>query len=562
MGPKCIAAALSACVALAAAGCSASSSNGKGKSEPKAKEFQIFVTTEMKGQIEPCGCNSDPMGDLARTAALIAEARKAGPVLVVDGGSFLYSAVSIPDTMDAQEELKADLLVQAFTDKLGAAAIGLGPYDLSKGTAKVRPARHAVNLGKDSGVPTEPPKVIEVGGVEVGIFGVVEPIALDGTGVEATDPIPAARLAVADLEKKGAQVIIALAHMPRAQAQELARKVEGIDFVVVGQNAPAFPEQVQTAPSSAGKAWLVQPADRGQVLTRLEVSVRDTDAGFSDAIGQERAAVEIAALEGRLQALRNDLSKWKSDPDADPAFVKTKENEVPELEQAIARLEKTPLQVPADGNWFAMAQVPIKRGLPCDPAIQAAKTAYDKQVGKANVEAAADLEPPEPAEGMPGFVGTGECRYCHAEAVEFWKKTRHHEAWETLVEVNKEFNYDCIGCHVTGWDQPGGSTLAHNDELRDVQCEVCHGPGSIHVDEDGKETPKTLVLAPAETVCIECHNKEHSDTFDYTAYLRDVTGPGHGAEFRERLGDGPTGGELRRAALEKAGLEIGEGCLK
>src|SRR5690606_23742945 len=101
-----------------------------------------------------------------------------------------------------------------------------------------------------------------------------------------------------------------------------------------------------------------------------------------------------------------------------------------------------------------------------------------------------------------------------------------------------------------------------NEHLRDVQCETCHGPGSLHVAADGTDEPRTVTRAPAETLCLGCHNEEHSDTFDYTAYLRDVTGPGHGQAFRERLGDGPTGEELRRAGLEKAGTELGAGCRK
>jgi hypothetical protein len=82
------------------------------------------------------------------------------------------------------------------------------------------------------------------------------------------------------------------------------------------------------------------------------------------------------------------------------------------------------------------------------------------------------------------------------------------------------------------------------------------------VDKDGKDSPRTVVRNPAEDVCLRCHNEEHSDTFEFTAYLRDVTGPGHGAEFRAKLGEGPSGHQLRRAALEKAGLSIGAGCKK
>jgi hypothetical protein len=152
---------------------------------------------------------------------------------------------------------------------------------------------------------------------------------------------------------------------------------------------------------------------------------------------------------------------------------------------------------------------------------------------------------------------------CHDAPTAFWKNTRHAGAWETLEKVNKQFDRQCIGCHVTGWMKPGGATLALNETLRDVQCESCHGPGSLHVDANGKEKPRSLVLQPEASFCLgSCHTIEHSDTFQYDAYLRDVTGPGHGEALRQRLGDGPTGHELRAAALAKAGRGVGAGCSK
>jgi hypothetical protein len=151
---------------------------------------------------------------------------------------------------------------------------------------------------------------------------------------------------------------------------------------------------------------------------------------------------------------------------------------------------------------------------------------------------------------------------CHSEAVDFWKRTRHANAWKTLEDANKEFNLECISCHVTGWGEAGGATLGHNEPLRNVQCETCHGPGSIHIDKDGADDPRTITLSPAETLCKNCHNEKHSDTFEFRAYLRDITGPGHGEDFRNKLGGGHTGAELRRAGLEKAGSSIGQGCKK
>jgi hypothetical protein len=518
------------------------------------------VTTEIKGQIEPCGCTSDPLGDLARIAELLTQARTGGQVLFLDGGSFLYAELAPPDARRAQEQLKAELLAAAFQDHLGAAAVGLGPYDLAAGVARVAPPRQAANLEPQSGVALEPPKLVTVGGIAVGIFGVVAPELVANLGVVAGDPAAAARAAVTELRGRGARVVVGLAHMPRQAARELAGAVEGVDFLVVGRDAPE-PDQVAPGPERAGATWLVQPANRGQVVTRLDVTVRGPGA-LVDAIGEARAAAEGDAIDERRQRLATDLATWRADPTADPDFLSAKEAELARLDAEREALAREPLRVPVTGSWFVMTQVPIKKALPCHRAIQDAKRAYDRAVGENNRKAAAGREPAPPGPGQAGYAGLAECEYCHKAAVDFWRRTPHAAAWETLTDLGKEHDLECITCHVTGFEEPGGSTLVDSEPLRDVQCEVCHGPGSIHVDEDGKERPPTLVRDTPESRCVTCHNALHSDTFEYRAYLRDVTGPGHGEAFRERLGGGPTGAELRRAALDKAGTTVGAGCDK
>jgi hypothetical protein len=554
------------CALLAtAATCSSRNKGAGGRGAAGGHELVLLATTEMNGQLEPCGCNSDPMGDIARTVALVNEARAAGtPVLVVDGGSLLFAGPGVDPSARAQAELAAATLAGIVGETLRVDAIGLGPHDLPLGAGKVALPRHAVNVPAEAGVPLAAPAVLTAGSVQVGVFGVVAPTSVAGAGLEASDPVAAAERAVAELTARGAQVVVALAHMQRRDAVELARRVPRIDFMLVGEKAPDDPRRVSDAPQQVGRTWLFQPANRGQVVSRLDITVRGRAAeadppAFADALGPGR----LAGLDRRLESLRADVAGYAADPDADPAFVAQKKQELAELEAERAALEKSPVRVPDKGSFFTFTQVAIRKQLPCDGPTLEAKTSLDQAAAEINLAQSTAKGPAAPPpDGKPGFAGIEECGFCHADAVEFWKKTRHAAAWQTLVVDHKQASYDCVGCHVTGWDQPGGATLAFNELLRDVQCEVCHGPGSIHVDKDGKEKPSTMILSPPEDVCLRCHNEEHSDTFDFTPYLRDVTGPGHGAAFREKLGEGPTGHELRRAALEKAGLTIGAGCKK
>ncbi len=549
--------------ALAAtACCSKSEVKGGGTAQgPNGPGFTLIALAEMRGQIGPCGCTSDPLGDISRTAKLVEAARAAGPVLVVDAGSLLYSKAPVPDHLAAQEELKADLLLKTYKEKLQVGAIGLGPADLPKGPDHVRVPRQAVNLPADSTYPVEAPHIIEVGGTKVGVFGV---IALDAMPViKISDPAAAGKAAIAKLRGDGAQVVVALVQASsKKDAVQLVRDLPGVDVAVAGLGLEApEPERVETEATKVGDAWMVIPANRGQVISRLEVAYRGPGP-LVDAGGAAAAKEKIAYLDRQIAKLDVDLKAMDADPSADKAFVKQKHDEHAQYAKQRADLVANPVQKPASGSYFTLEQVRIGKALACDVEVQSFVTGYYRASGEVNVKAAAGRPPPD-AKGGATYVGSETCDDCHSDAVTFWKGTRHAHAWQTLVERGQQFDFDCIGCHVTGWEKPGGSNLANNDKLRDVQCETCHGPASIHVAKGGEERPSSIVRNPPENLCAtQCHTKEHSDTFQREAYLRDILGPGHGPDMRKTVGDGPTGAQLRKVALDKAGRSLGAGCVR
>jgi len=563
-----------AVIAVLAAAVAASCSKSEVKSTSAASDptparpsFTVFALAEVRGQIGPCGCTTDPLGDLSRTAQLVTAARAAGPVLVVDAGSLLYAHAPTPPQLAVQEELKADLLAHTYQKTLLADAVGLGPADLPNGTAGIdhlRLARVVANAPPAGGATgiTGPSRLIEVGGAKAGVFGVIAPGAV--AGLTLSDPVAAGKQAVAQLRGQGAQVVIGLVQAEnRKDAVKLVRDIGGIDLAIAGLGLAApEPERTDAEPQKVGDGWLVVPANRGQIVARFEVTLRGPGP-LADAIGPGAAAAKLGVLDRQLAALDADLKAFAGDRSADAGFVAQKQKERAQLAADRDRLKAHPLVVPPHGSYFTLDQVRIHKALACNPTVQDAISAFFRQSGEANVKAATSVAVSPPPRGGASYTGTEACADCHDDQVAFWKKTVHATAWQTLVDRGQQFDLDCIGCHVTGWDKPGGSNLGHNDHLRDIQCETCHGPGSIHVAKGGKEKPFAIQRAPDDKLCAsQCHTKEHSDTFQLEAYLRDVLGPGHGDDRRKKLGDGPTGAQLRKAALDKAGRTLGAGCTR
>jgi hypothetical protein len=118
------------------------------------------------------------------------------------------------------------------------------------------------------------------------------------------------------------------------------------------------------------------------------------------------------------------------------------------------------------------------------------------------------------------------CSSCHPGARTVWNATPHARAYATLSSQFKEFNLECVSCHVTGYEKPGGSTVTHVAGLEDVQCEVCHGPGSKHVARP--TDPSLMPGVPAASSCLQCHHPPHVEQFDAAARMKDILGPGHG----------------------------------
>jgi len=149
--------------------------------------------------------------------------------------------------------------------------------------------------------------------------------------------------------------------------------------------------------------------------------------------------------------------------------------------------------------------------------------AFEQELAKINVANAGTL--PAPKEGEAYYVGAAKCFDCHEGPERFWKQDRHHDAWATLERDNKTFDTECVSCHVTGYGKAGGSLVGQVKGRTAVQCEACHGPGSLHV----KDSKKASINGhPTAEVCQGCHNKHHSPEFDFAVYKPKLMVPGHG----------------------------------
>ncbi|MCA9547840.1 MAG: hypothetical protein KC613_25725 [Myxococcales bacterium] len=456
---------------------------------------RLLVVSSLIGYVEPCGCTVDlTLGGMDRLVAAVDAERQAGPTAVLVVGSTFFEK-PFPDHRAGQEQAKADLIAKALR-RAGVAAFAPGPGDRAAG------ADRFAELHRALGAPdvTAAPALLRVGDVAVGVLG-LGPV--DGEDGAAADPAPVQARAAA-LRAQGAHVVVALAARSRRDVRRLARGVPELDLWLLGEH----PTEAGAA-SPAGEGYLIEAGDRGRNLGRVILHDAAAPGRLADPAGDAERARR--ALDGQIQMKARMLALTKE----------------PSLEQQLAELRarQAALAAPTDaGKRFEYALVPLPKAHPQDPEVKGWIAAYNQALQALNLANAGEV-PPVP-EGGQRYVGVAECEDCHPEAVEFWRTTRHARAWQTLVDDDKTFDAECVGCHVVGWQQPGGTVLGKTKGLEDVQCEACHGPNQKHVEEGGAE--HHTVRDPGEAGCVGCHHPHHSPKFDYATYLEKILGPGHG----------------------------------
>lgn len=512
---------LSLLVALVCSACTVCARREAGPSVdqvPATPGFTLVFTAGQVGYLEPCGCSPDQRGGVARAATVVDEIRASGrPVLLVDGGDRFFPIELPDDELSArQTRLQAEAMAEV-TRAMGYDALTLTERDLRRADFFQGLALPPVLTPGEAEAGTEATLLKNVGGVTVGLFAV-------GAEDDAASRLAARAQA---LRKQNAQVVMGVVYrdVDGTRALADAAREAGVDFLLASRadvpdtHAPAALADLQPP--------IFSPNARGEGLLRLDVVAGGARGQpFVKVAGTAERESELEAIQQRIDNMRQDVTSLGPD---DPAR-KLRTDKLLELEARKARLANAPPPpMPADANAFTYAFVPMTPQLPQAPKIRALIDAYDRNVAEQNLAwAKANPKPcPPAAAGEAAFVGDTACVGCHQAAFDFWKGTSHAGAYETLVQKGKQFNVDCIACHVTGWEKPGGAcSIAQVEGRKDVQCESCHGAGSLHVQTG---SPSTIVGQVPEATCRSCHDVENSPHFNPQTYRARILGPGHGA---------------------------------
>ncbi len=481
---------------LAAALLAAALAGGPPRPAPPPDRLTLVYLADLGGTLEPCGCSQGQRGGLPRIATALQRIRAEGTRTVFLGGG--------------------DLLFESPLDSERR------PQDL----AKARATAEALRLMRlDATVAGERDRAAGEDLLSRAGLRVVRGVRLGPVGFGEWGHVPEAPIRVAVVHRGGTRAALPLAEEARRQGVQLLLAAHRDDLL-----ADDFDRAVLDAPVP-----VVQGRGRGQSLVRVDFFLRgDPGRGFAVLPGaaERDEALQVIGERRREYARRRAAAEALGQGELASA-LEAKLQELAGRERALAA---RPLpEPPADRPSLRVSFVPVAEDLPEDPGVRRVLARFYGQIARDNLRLArAQRRPcPDPASGVASYVGiddpppggTFACGTCHAAAVAFWRTTAHGRAYATLERGGRQYDLDCIRCHVTGWGEAGGAcSVAETAGRRDVQCESCHGPASLHA----VDPPGHLERDPGEARCRRCHTDEHSTTFEYLSYRRRTLGPGHG----------------------------------
>jgi len=291
-------------VVLGMAGCASSPPSGA----PAVERSITILTVNDVYRIE--GLDDGKAGGLARLRTLRAEleAKAPGRVLLLHGGDVIFPSLLSREyqgkqMIDVMNLLDGDATPGRIDERL-LVAFGNHEFD-SESCATPSPLQARVAESdflwlSSNVVPSRCPdghprltganvlqaRIIDVGGIRVGLFGLTIPIP--HKDVAFLDPLATATALTADLRRRGAEVVVAVTHLPKEGNERIYADLRerGLDLIVGGHEhehmalPPGDAPRIFMADANARTAWVITLRLGSDGHVGVEASLRELNGAI------------------------------------------------------------------------------------------------------------------------------------------------------------------------------------------------------------------------------------------------------------------------------------------
>ena len=432
----------------------------------KERTLTFLISSNTNAYLETCGCLASQSGGVSRMATVVRQERQKDPDLVLFSAGNAFPDRVLKEQID-QLELKAFL--ESF-EIMGYEFAAVTELELLYGYPALKKQSETLSFPficaniHDGDHPIFKPYVLKkMGNYNVGFLGVSQEVYLRSftplyqsktAQLSIKNPIEAIDKYLPRL-REACDLVVLVGRLDVATLAEILAHTDQIDLIIIPLNASGW------SVNSSGEVYIGRAASGFSGNTLIWVCTGQT-------YGLDKLELNMS-VSGKIQDFRHsdlDLSESVKDaPDIrrylNEFYSKIAENDEVGFDKPILSWEHTAAE----------------------------------------------------------FVGVEMCKSCHLDEYNQWSQTKHAFAYNTLLRKHRQFSPKCVMCHVTGGGYDSGYTFGSPDgSLVNVQCEMCHGPGSAHIKAPLKVN---MLRRPSEKLCIACHDEEHSD-FDMKKYYPKV----------------------------------------
>ena len=267
-------------IVLIIAGCS--------KKESTENLLTMLVTTNVRGQLDPCGWKANPLGGLPRRFSYINQVKDSGidPILL-DAGDALFENYYIVKDKVASAKLKAKTVLQSTAD-MGDYYYNVGKYDFAAGYNYIKELENLYStkfissnlfIKGTNDQAFQVHQIVERNGLKIGIFGIVNDIPETAKEeIELKDPITVARNKINELRPQ-VDILIMLLNADRPQEYKAISDFDNVDYIFSShETSRTRPERTQ----EEGKPLKYCMGIQGKYIGRVDLAFTDKSKPITD----------------------------------------------------------------------------------------------------------------------------------------------------------------------------------------------------------------------------------------------------------------------------------------
>lgn len=271
------------------------------------RKLDVFLTCDLSGRLEPCGCFEGQYGGLSRISTLLAGA--SADVLRVDAGDALAGS---EDYQVAQYRY----VLQAL-GKLGFHAVNLGRREVTLPAKTLRevikssptPLISANVIDAKTGAPLAVPwRIVKLGnGLRVGVVGVVDPARLGQTKIDAelrvADMLESLRKAISEVQAQS-DTLICLAFTDEAGLERIARSCYEFQLILGGDVAQPSQNLLLV-----NQSYILATTNQARAVGTFTATIGAKGKSWREVFGEVKLVDDSIPQDSQIVALSRDYRR-------------------------------------------------------------------------------------------------------------------------------------------------------------------------------------------------------------------------------------------------------------